>query len=305
MFTHLLVPLDGSRTAEAVLPAVERLATLLGCSVTLLHVIEADAPDEVHGDVHMTTPAEAETYLEQIAQRLRQAGIAVDRHVHTVPVGDVPRSIAEHADELGQDLIVLCSHGGSGPRRFVLGSNAEQVLDHGQTPVLLIQPDAGEPQPTFGPRRILALVDNAPGGRQAIEAACALASAAQAPLHLLAVVPTLQTMNAEMAASGWFMPHTTREILNLTAEEAHRHLQEWVRTCTQRGVAAEGRVERGDPAPVIVDVARQMGVDLVVLPVRGIAGLRAFWADSVARKVAGHYPGALLLIPKKQGDAGG
>ncbi|RME54448.1 MAG: universal stress protein, partial [Caldilineae bacterium] len=275
MFTHLLVPLDGSQTAEAVLPAVERLATLLGCGVTLLHVIEADAPERIHGDVHMTAPHEAETYLEKVADHLRQAGVDVDLHVHTVPVGDVPRSIAEHADELGQDLIVLCSHGGSGPRRFVVGSNAEQVLDHGTTPVLLIQPDAAEPQPAFGPNCILALVDNAPGGEQAVEAACTLAARAKSALHLLAVVPTLQTMSAELAASGWFMPHTTREILNLTAEEARQHLEAWVQRCAAQGVTAQGRVERGDPAPVIVDLAQELGADLVVLPVRGLAGLRA------------------------------
>ncbi|RME62409.1 MAG: universal stress protein, partial [Caldilineae bacterium] len=60
--------------------------------------------------------------------------------------------------------------------------------------------------------------------------------------------------------------------------------------------------ERGDPAPVIVDLAQELGADLVVLPVRGLAGLRAFWADSIARKVAGRYPGAMLLVPKTQGE---
>ena len=60
MFKHLLVPLDGSPLAEAALPAAAYLAQKLGASVTLLHVIEQDAPQEIHGERHLTDPDEAQ-----------------------------------------------------------------------------------------------------------------------------------------------------------------------------------------------------------------------------------------------------
>ena len=53
MFKHILIPLDGSRLAETVLPAGVYLAGVLGSTVTLLHVIERDAPQEVHGERHL------------------------------------------------------------------------------------------------------------------------------------------------------------------------------------------------------------------------------------------------------------
>ena len=48
----ILVPLDGSRLAEAVLPAVSRIAQTCGSTVTLLHIIERGAPKEIHGERH-------------------------------------------------------------------------------------------------------------------------------------------------------------------------------------------------------------------------------------------------------------
>ena len=59
----LLVPLDGSPAAEAVLPAATTLARALPARLSLLHSIERDAPDRVHGERHLTGVAEAEAYL--------------------------------------------------------------------------------------------------------------------------------------------------------------------------------------------------------------------------------------------------
>jgi nucleotide-binding universal stress UspA family protein len=297
MFRRLLVPLDGSRLAECVLPVVLRSASLLQCAVTLLHVIEKKAPASIHGDTHLRDYGEAERYLAGIAEQLNAAGIQVDSHVHEVPQGDVPRCIADHARELHQDLIVLCTHGMGGMRRLVFGSNAEQVLTHGVTPVMLIQPDDHGVACPFGPERILVLVEDVAAPSPALAVGEALASFAGARLYLLAVVPTLTSMSAEQAASGRFTPHTTRHILQMTAEETAISLREEVNRLMARGVLVSGRVGRGAAAAVLVEVAREVNADLVVIAARGLAGLSAFWADAITRKVAAAYPCTLLLVP--------
>ena len=63
MIKNLLVPLDGSSLAESVFPAVSSLARKINISVTLIHVIETDAPETVHGQRHLKSPDEAEHYL--------------------------------------------------------------------------------------------------------------------------------------------------------------------------------------------------------------------------------------------------
>ena len=59
MFKHLLVSLDGSHLAEAALPAALFLARMFGAKVTLFHAIEHGAPQEIHGERHLTDSEEA------------------------------------------------------------------------------------------------------------------------------------------------------------------------------------------------------------------------------------------------------
>lgn len=300
MFSNLLVPLDGSRLAESVMPVVRRLAELVSCSITLLHVIEKRAPNNIHGDRHLRDVDQAEVYLEAVATGLKESGLQVRTHVHTVPQGDVARCIAEHANELEQDLIVLCRHGESGVRRFVFGSIAEQVLTHGETPVMFIQAQEGMGERRFGPECILVLVDETAQSLPALTMGAQLADVARSRLYLLEVVPTSASMKAEHAATGTLLPGATRQVLELASEQAFERLRVYVEELVKRNIAAAGRVERGDVASGLIDVAGDIEADLVVIASRGLAGLSGFWANAVTRKVAGAYDGALLLIPRAQ-----
>jgi len=100
MFKHLLVPLDGSHLAEAVLPAVSFLAQKLRVPITLTHVIERDAPRKIHGEPHLANEEEAYAYLDQVAARAFAAKLRVECHVHLVgqyhPQGiePTPRAVA-------------------------------------------------------------------------------------------------------------------------------------------------------------------------------------------------------------------
>jgi nucleotide-binding universal stress UspA family protein len=300
IFRKLLVPLDGSRMAESVLPAVRRFAELLGCSVTLLHVIEKRAPSTIHGDTHLNSADQAEAYLSDIEKQMKASGIVVDSHVHTVPQGDLPKCIAEHADELDQDLVILCSHGAGGVRRFVFGSNAEQVLSHGTTPVLLIQVTEQGTAPPLGPDRILALFDGTLATEPALTVSKELAILASARLDLLVVIPTLASMNAEQAASGRLIPSATREVLDLAAEEAVSRLQTEVNQLIELKIRASGKVERGEAASAVVKTAQEVQSDLVVIAARGLAGLSAFFAGIITSKIAGVYGGSILIVPRAE-----
>src|SRR3990172_1203422 len=100
---HLLVPMDGSRLAEAVLPAVSELARRCGARVTLLHVLEWAAPATIHGQSHLTGAQAAMEYLTRLRESLVEQGLCVEVHIHSNPERDVAASIVEHAAELGVD----------------------------------------------------------------------------------------------------------------------------------------------------------------------------------------------------------
>ncbi len=121
MFKRLLLPLDGSRLAESVLPPALFLAERFGATIVLFHAIEQDAPATVHGQRHLMTREDAQQYLTQVAARLAQPGLSIETDIHTMEQSNMARSIREHISELRADLVCLCAHGRGGPPGQAVG----------------------------------------------------------------------------------------------------------------------------------------------------------------------------------------
>jgi nucleotide-binding universal stress UspA family protein len=131
MFKNILVPLDGSKLAEAAILVAASLAKTLNAPVTLLHIIEKDAPQEIHKEHHITNADEASAYLEDLAKRAFPVSVKVDWHVHTAAVKDIAASIVEHAmTEFQPDLIVMCTHGKRGVRELLFGTRNNSFAAH-------------------------------------------------------------------------------------------------------------------------------------------------------------------------------
>ncbi len=296
MFKHILVPLDGSKLAEASLPAAVSLSNTLKAPVTLLHVIEQDAPEAVHRDRHLTKPKQAEAYLSRTAKHFFPAGSKVDWHVHTAAVADVARSIVDHsADEFQPDLIILCSHGNSGMHDVFFGNIAQQVAAASGTPVLLIKPDRSSSP--FNLDLILLPLDNESTHDAVLPLAMELARAYKAQLNLVCVIPTLGTLSGEQAAASSLMPATATAYLNMTEENALEHLQGHLNSFQKEKIPATAEIARGDPAPTITKIAEELKADLILFGTHGRAGLDAFWNRSVAAGVARRTSIPILLIP--------
>ena len=296
MFKHILVPLDGSTLAEAALPAAASLALIFKAPVTLLHIIEQDAPDEIHRDRHLTEAGEAKAYLKQIARRAFPPKIKVNLHVHTSPVADVARSIVDHSsDEIQPDLIILCSHGNSGMHDLVFGNIAQEVAALSGTPVLLIKPD--EIISPFQLRHILVPLDTESVHDKALPTAEMLAKAYGAELNLLCVIPTLGTLSGEQAAVSNMLPTTATAYLDIAEEIALEHFQDHLNLFKKAKIPAAAEIARGDPAPVIAKTAEKIDADLILFGTHGHTGMDAFWNRSVAAGVARRTRIPLLLVP--------
>ncbi len=298
MFKQILVPLDGSHLSEAALTPAALLAQTLGAPVTLLHIIEQGARREIHNDRHLTEAEEAHAYLREIANRAFPPEVKVETHVHSAAVEDVAKSIVQHAaEEFEPDLIVMCSHGSGGMRDLLFGSIAQQVVAHGATPLLLVKP--GEAKDAFRLNRIFVPLDSESVHDNSLPLAEKLARAFGSELYLLSVIPTLGTLSGEQAATGSMLPVTTAALLDIKEENATEHLQEHLDALHASGLRAAAEVARGDPAGEIVKSADKAGADLIVLCTHQRAGMGAFWARSVAPKVANRSTLPLLLIPMK------
>jgi len=149
MYRKIMVPLDGSKLAECVLPhleaivrgseptpdvllvrAVEPIAIPYGrerAKITSMEQLEAF---EIHHKV------EAEKYLEEMVAQLAKAGIGAKADVIYGKAADV---LGDFASKNDVDLVVIASHGRSGISRWALGSVADRLLRSVCVPVLMVR----------------------------------------------------------------------------------------------------------------------------------------------------------------------
>ena len=143
MYRKILVPLDGSEMAEAVLPHVEMLARANGCEVVLLRVALNPAYQFAMTDPAMLgvlvsdMQADAEKYLQRVTAQLQERGLTVSAETAE---GYTAECILQVAQEKGVDLIAMSTHGRSGVARWLIGSVADRVMRTAKVPVLLVRP---------------------------------------------------------------------------------------------------------------------------------------------------------------------
>jgi nucleotide-binding universal stress UspA family protein len=294
VFKNILVPLDGSKLSEASLAPAALLAQTFKSRVTLLHIIEQDAPSEIHKERHLTQPDESEEYLKDVASRAFSPEMEVETHVHTAPVTNVIKSILEHVSEFKPDLIITCTHGNSGIRDVLIGTIAQQIVAQGSTPLLLVKPNL----PRFELDRILVPLDPKSHHDDSLPVAKSLGAAFGAKIHLLSIIPTFSTLAGEQAAAGNLMPATAQALLDIQEENASDELNMHADEFRNDDIKVFAEVARGDPARGIVKIAEISGANLIILITDRKAGLGAFWARSVAPKVANKTKVPLLLIPR-------
>jgi nucleotide-binding universal stress UspA family protein len=145
MYKKILVPLDGSERAEAILPHVIEMALCNQASVILLQVIEREvvlvSPYDPLTSFESESlverqVAEAEAYLARKCAYLQESGITAHSRIERGPVVE---TIIEVADAADIELIAMASHGRSGLARVIFGSAATGVLQHARQPLLLIR----------------------------------------------------------------------------------------------------------------------------------------------------------------------
>jgi nucleotide-binding universal stress UspA family protein len=143
MFRRILVPIDGSATANLGLREAVRLAKNQKAQLCVLHVVD---------EFFVTQSAEGMVYTDDMFDALRKGGrkLLSGADIKVRKLGLKPRTllaetltggvagvIVEQAKKWKADLIVMGTHGRRGVRRAVMGSDAEQVLRSTTVPVLL------------------------------------------------------------------------------------------------------------------------------------------------------------------------
>ncbi len=144
MYKKILVPLDGSEMAEAVLPHAEALAKLENAELVILRVPIIPAGEYISLDPLVTATIrndireEATKYVNETVNKLAKDHV---KATGLTREGPVPDTILEAAEQTHADLIAMSTHGRTGIKRWLMGSVADKIVHHAHIPVMLIHPN--------------------------------------------------------------------------------------------------------------------------------------------------------------------
>jgi nucleotide-binding universal stress UspA family protein len=143
MYKTILVPLDGSKCAEAILPHVEAMAKNFDAELVLMTAVEHAPPSVTRSGAQLKKEyvekeqSESKAYLDRQKKKLEAKGVTAKV---AVLHGRAVTAIIEAAKEVEADLIAMGSHGRSGLTQAFYGSVASGVLNRVDRPLLLVRP---------------------------------------------------------------------------------------------------------------------------------------------------------------------
>jgi nucleotide-binding universal stress UspA family protein len=283
MLKKILVPLDGSELAERALKYAAALAEPTRAQLLLMRAVFSHTLAGVDPrERQLGAIQDAEAYLEQVATKLRERGLACET---VVRYGHAAECVAESARTRQADLIVMATHGRTGPGRWVFGSVAEAVVAASPVPVLVQrawQPLLGEPALDNAPKMIVPL-DGSAFAESALEPAASLAEELGGRLILVRVEDHPTAIHAMLE----YLPR-------VLARVAEQHPELPIETDVRVGEAAYG----------IEEAVAQYDAALVVMATHGRGGAMRTLLGSVAGKFMqlGDVPVVLIRPAPTEAD---
>src|SRR5688572_10991815 len=182
MVRSILVPVDGSPSAEQALALAARLAARDGARLDLVLVTERISPLEMALGAPVPEPRldyalrqERLVYVTDLAKRIeRDQSVRATANISEGPVAD---TLARLVGEGDTDLVMMTTHGPGGMSPTWLASTADALVSRVDIPVLVVRPSEGrEPQieAAFPPRRVLVPLDGSELAESVLDAAVAV-----------------------------------------------------------------------------------------------------------------------------------
>jgi nucleotide-binding universal stress UspA family protein len=279
VFKKILVPLDGSEIAEAVIPFAREIAARSGAELLFVTAVQQVGVWDAALSLQVLK-RESEIAADYLATVERDVSGEGQKVATQVLDGDAAEAVLAAAAEASVDLIAISTHGRSGISRWLFGSVATRILEHAGVPLLVLRPKEGEDRGSPGPvvKKILVPLDGSEVAKSVLPVVEEFAKTMGASLVLYHSVAPLSAYpgfeSAGAAALGEAveeMQRQAREILARASEEVK-----------SRGVEATTVVSLGTAVDGVLSAADELDVDLIAIATHGRSGLGRAVLGSVA-----------------------
>ncbi len=275
-YAKILIPLDGSESAELALPYAQKLAD----KQSMLVLFSVCPEDELR--LCRLNSA----YLGLQAGVLQTAGFQATSH--TEP-GDLAERIKEYVAKEGVDLIVVCRQGHSDL------SKEEKVLHNLVTErcsLFLVKPGSGQPKLS----KILLPLDGSIVSENVVPHVIRLAQLTKAEVVLLSVnsYPEIPSDRPPAAKPSW--EEYALILMKEVREQAHEYLKRIAEDCRKAGVTAKTSVVFGGVTDGIIRAAEEHKADVIAMATHARTGIDRWVYGSVAATVSSSTSLPMLLI---------
>jgi nucleotide-binding universal stress UspA family protein len=301
MYSKILVPLDGSKASEKVLPYARHLAGKFKIPVELLAVLDvAEMASHVSADKprHLDTLIEdgmrtSTSYLRGIGATFPNDNVAC-----TVEKNRPEEAIIGKASADGGMLIAMATHGRSGMNRFLLGSVAEKVLRGTANPLLLVR--AKEESKTSGEaafKSILVPLDGSALAESVIPLAATMAK--NLDLEVVLVRAYHIPYNAYAGEDGFYAVNYD-DLLGSVRDEAKEYLDKQMAEVKKLGVARVSALSKeGIAGDEIIALGRTTPEAVIAMCSHGRSGIGRWVLGSVTENVVRHSDAPVLVVRAK------
>lgn len=288
MYHMILVPLDGSPVAERALPFAEALARASHGRVVL---IRAALGQPSHGPVSPREQdqvvQEAESYLAGVVAHL-DPSIAVER---AVLYGEAAEAILAEISRTKADLVIMSSHGHSGPGHWVYGTVADRIIRRAAVPILLVPVACERTWPSDRALRILVPLDGSALAEEALGPARELTEGLPATFILLRVIDPARDIGVTAH------PYSTALFDHSGAlAEARRSLEGIAARLRADGQMVDVQVDVGPAAARIATAAEEQRASVVAMTTHGRGGPSRLVLSTVATGVVQRANVPILLV---------
>jgi nucleotide-binding universal stress UspA family protein len=295
MYTRMLIPLDGSKVAEQVLPYGRFLAKALRIPAELLGVVDPEAL------VAFSNPAQGRHLDTLVAETLSRTALYLETTARSFPGVQVKFSVGkgkpedvviEKAAVDKNTLIVMATHGRSGIQRWLLGSVADKVL-HGATNHLFLV-RASEQGKTDGEAALqtaIVPIDGSALAEQVLPYVLDLTKKMKLKVVLMRAYALPPAISAE--EYGFY----SADLLDHLESEARNYLAEKVNEAKQNGVENVASVLKvGYGAEEIITLGRNTSDNFIAMCTHGRSGVQRWVLGSVTDRVVRHSGDPVLII---------
>ena len=298
MYSKILVPLDGSKTAEKVLPYARYLAVKFKVPVELLAVVDiADVAAHMASEKARFLDTIIEDavryctgYLRDVATTFADTGVVTC----SVKKGKAEDTIIEVAATDRTMLVAMATHGRSGLNRFLLGSVAEKVLRGTVNPLLLVR--ATEEAKSAGEARLRAVIVPLDGSELA-EGVLPLVVAMAKSLDLeIELFRAYHIQYGVYAGDESFYAGNYDELLTGVRDEAKEYLDRKASELKKLGISkVTCTTKEGFAGDEIMALARKTPDSFIAMSSHGRSGVKRWMLGSIAETVVRHAGNPVLI----------